>query len=127
MLYYKYRGREIDPTTPNKKMDIFDRNPQRVKAIQTAILEAEYALQQSPEYKRLQLLKEQRKHLPNNQAYSMGHFTEEWSTHGVKKETLTQEQIDAKNKKIAFENEMDWETNEIAYAEFCKLHSLETF
>ena len=120
MLYYKYRG-EI-PHNPRKTMDIFDRNPQRVKAIQTAILEAEYALQQSPEYKRLQLLKEQRKHLPNNQAYSMGKY----NVVGERPQWTEQELIESK-RKTDFENEMDWETNEIAYAEFCKLHSLETF
>ena len=122
MLYYKYRGREIDPTTPNKKMDIFDRNPQRVKAIQTAILEAEFALQESAEYKKLQLLKEQRAALPNHQAYSMGKY----NVVGERPQWTEQQLVESK-RRTDFENEMDWETNEIAYAEFCKLHSLETF
>ena len=103
-------------------MDIFDRNPQRVKAIQTAILEAEYALQNSPEYKRLQLLKEQRAQLPNNQAYSMGKY----NVVGQRPQWTEQELIESK-RRTDFENEMDWETNEIAYSEFCQLHSLETF
>ena len=103
-------------------MDIFDRNPQRVKAIQTAILEAEYALQNSPEYKRLELLKQQRAQIPNNQAYAMGRY----NVVGEKPQ-WTQKQLQASKERTDFENEMDWETNEIAYAEFCKLHSLETF
>ena len=103
-------------------MDIFDRNPQRVKAIQTAILEAEFALQESAEYKKLQLLKEQRAALPNNQAYSMGKYNVVGE-----RPRWTPEQLAESKRRTDFENEMDWETNELAYAKFCELHSLETF
>ena len=77
---------------------------------------------QSPEYKKLQLLKEQRAALPNNQAYTMGKYNVVGE-----RPRWTPEQLAESKRRTDFENEMDWETNELAYAKFCELHSLETF
>ena len=52
-------------------MDIFERNQPRRLALAEAIKKAEYALHETEEYYRLQILKQQQKMLPNNQGYTM--------------------------------------------------------
>ena len=102
-------------------MDIFDRNQPRRLALAEAIKKAEYALQETEEYYRLQILKEQQKMLPNNQGYTMSDIG--WE----RAKALGDEAVAAHQKKIDKENESDWEHNEKKYAMFCRIHRLETF
>jgi len=102
-------------------MDIFDRNQPRRLALAKAIKKAEYALQETEEYYRLQILKEQQKMLPNNQGYTMSDIS--WE----RAKQLGKEELAQHRERINKENEVDWEHNEKKYALFCKIHRLETF
>jgi hypothetical protein len=105
----------------SKQMDIFDRNQPRRLALAEAIKKAEYALQETEEYYRLQILKEQQKMLPNNQGYTMSDIS--WE----RAKQLGKEELAQHRERIDKENEADWEHNERKYAMFCRVHSLETF
>jgi len=102
-------------------MDIFDRNQPRRLALAEAIKKAEYALQETEEYYRLQILKEQQKMLPNNQGYTMSDIS--WE----RAKQLGKEELAQHRERIDKENEADWEHNEKKYAMFCRIHRLETF
>ena len=102
-------------------MDIFDRNQPRRLALAEAIKKAEYALQETEEYYRLEILKKQQKMLPNNQAYTMTDISLE------RAKQLNKEELAQHRERIDKENEADWEHNERKYAMFCRVHSLETF
>ena len=102
-------------------MDIFDRNIERKIALQKAIDKAEAALQETEEYHILQLLKKQRKLLPNNQCYTMCDF--EWT----KAQKLGPEALAAHRKRIEDDNNADWDHNEKVYQAFCRVQRVNPF
>ena len=102
-------------------MDIFDRNIERKIALQKAIDKAEAALQETEEYHILQLLKKQRKLLPNNQGYTMCDF--EWT----KAQKLGPEALAAHRKRIEDDNNAEWDHNEKVYQAFCRVQRVNPF
>ena len=102
-------------------MDIFDRNIERKIALQKAIDKAEAAIAETEEYQLLQLLKKQRKLLPNNQCYTMSDL--EWT----KAQKLGPEALAAHRKEIDNQNNADWDHNEKVYQAFCRVQRVNPF
>ena len=102
-------------------MDIFKRNWTRVQNIADAINRAEEELRNHPLHQKIEMLKKQRKMLPNFQGFTMADLMADQF------KEMPKAAVDAFYKGIDEDNEKAWTQYEEEYQNFCQTNQLETF